>query len=36
MAQFMLLIRGDDEVQRSPEETQSVIQEYIAWARRIR
>jgi len=36
MAQFMLLIRGDDEVQRSPAEIQSVIQEYIAWARRLR
>ena len=36
MAQYMLLIRGDDEVQRSPEEMQSVIQEYIAWARRLR
>ena len=36
MAQFMLLIRGDEEVERSPEEMQSVIQEYMAWARRLR
>ena len=35
MAQFMLLIRGDDEVQRSPEESQAVLSEYIAWARRL-
>lgn len=36
MAQFMLLIRGDDEVERSPSEAQSVVQEYIAWSRKLR
>ena len=36
MAQFMLLIRGDEEVERSPEEAQSVIREYMAWARKLR
>jgi hypothetical protein len=35
MAQYMLLIRGDDEVERSPEEMQGIVQEYIAWARRL-
>lgn len=36
MAQFMLLIRGDEEVQRSPAEMQSIVEEYIAWARKLR
>ncbi len=36
MAQYMLLIRGDEEAQRSPEEMQTILQEYMAWARRLR
>lgn len=36
MAQFMLLIRGDEEVERSAEEAQAVIREYMAWARKLR
>lgn len=36
MAQFMLLIRGNDEVERSQTEMQGIVQEYIAWARRLR
>src|SRR5437588_474871 len=36
MAQFMLLIRGDDEVERSPQEMQGIVQEYMAWAGKLR
>lgn len=36
MPQYMLLIRGDDEVERSPEEMQGIVKEYIAWAGRLR
>ena len=36
MAQFMLLIRGDDEVERSPAEMQGIVEEYMAWARKLR
>jgi hypothetical protein len=36
MPQYMLLIRGDDEVVRSPEEMQAIVKEYIAWAGRLR
>ncbi len=36
MPQYMLLIRGDDEVDRSPAEMQAVVSEYIAWAGKLR
>ena len=36
MPQYMLLIRGDDEATNSPEETERVVQQYIAWARSLR
>src|SRR5204863_3792911 len=36
LPQSMLLIRGDDEPSQSAEETQRIVQEYIAWARHLR
>jgi hypothetical protein len=36
MARYMLLIRGDDEQERSPSEIQAVLEQYIAWAKRLR
>jgi hypothetical protein len=36
MAKYMFLIRGDDEVERSPTEIQEVLRQYIAWATRLR
>lgn len=36
MPEFMFLIRGGDEVERSPEEMQAIVREYIAWAQRLR
>lgn len=36
MAQFMLLIRGDEEVERSPAEMEAIVREYMAWARSLR
>ena len=36
MAQYMFLIRGDDEVERSPAEMQGIVEEYMAWARKLR
>jgi len=32
----MLLIRGDDNLERSPAEMQSIVQEYMAWAGKLR
>jgi len=32
----MLLIRGDDTVERSPAEMQAIVQEYMAWAGKMR
>jgi hypothetical protein len=32
----MLLIRGDDEAERSPAEMQGIVEEYMAWARQLR
>ncbi len=38
MAQFMFLIRGDDDATRdyTPEQAQQVIQRYVDWARKLR
>lgn len=36
MSQYMLLIRGDDSPELSPAEMQSIVQEYVAWAGRLR
>ena len=36
MPQYMLLIRGDDTVERSPAEMQSIVQDYMAWAGKLR
>src|SRR2546426_10236356 len=36
MAQFRLLMRGDAEVKRSPQEMEGIVQEYMAWAGKLR
>lgn len=36
MPEFMLLIRGGDDDNRSPEETQQVIEKFVAWANKLR
>jgi hypothetical protein len=35
MPQFMLLLRGGDAKERTPAEMQRIVEEYIAWARRL-
>lgn len=36
MPEFMLLFRGGEADQKSPEEMQALVQEYIAWVRDLR
>jgi hypothetical protein len=36
MAKYMFLIRGGEAEERSAEEMQAVVREYIAWAQRLR
>jgi hypothetical protein len=36
MAQFMLLIRGDDNPDITPEQAKAVVQQYRAWAGKLR
>lgn len=36
MAQFMLLLRGGEFPAQSPEEMQKVVEQYVAWADKLR
>ena len=36
MPQFMLLIRGADEPEVSPEQSRAIVEQYMHWARKLR